>query len=107
MTHRPVARRDGASDTHQPFVLLPQGAPVMRCCSVAILALLSFGVVGPAPGQENTKTFTYAKTKQADLAIVVHFPPGWKATDKRPGIVFFFGGGWENGTIQAFEPQAK
>ena len=39
--------------------------------------------------------------------MVVHFPPGWKETDKRPGIVFFFGGGWENGTIKAFEPQAK
>jgi acetyl esterase/lipase len=39
--------------------------------------------------------------------MIVHFPPGWKATDKRPGIVFFFGGGWENGTIKAFEPQAQ
>src|ERR1019366_1108593 len=57
--------------------------------------------------QESTKTFTYTKTKQADLEIVIHFPPGWKETDKRPGIVFFFGGGWENGTIKAFEPQAK
>ena len=57
--------------------------------------------------QEITKTFIYTKTKQADLEIVVHYPPGWKETDKRPGIVFFFGGGWENGTIKAFEPQAK
>ena len=52
-----------------------------------------------------TKSFTYKKTKQADLEIIVHFPPGWKDTDKRPGIVFFFGGGWENGTIKAFERQ--
>ncbi len=57
--------------------------------------------------QETTKAFTYTKTKQADLEMVVHYPPGWKETDKRPGIVFFFGGGWENGTIKAFEPQAK
>jgi len=53
-----------------------------------------------------TKSFTYKKTKQADLEIVVHFPPGWKEADKRPAIVFFFGGGWENGTIKAFERQA-
>jgi acetyl esterase len=79
----------------------------MRCFPAAILALLSFCVVGPALGQETTKTFTYTKTKQADLEIVVHFPPGWKETDKRAGIVFFFGGGWENGTIKAFEPQAQ
>jgi len=57
--------------------------------------------------QATTKTFTYTKTKQADLEIVVHYPQGWKETDKRPGIVFFFGGGWEIGTIKAFEPQAQ
>ena len=79
----------------------------MRCFSVALVALLSYCVAGPVFGEENIKTFTYTKTKQADLEIVVHFPPGWKETDKRPGIVFFFGGGWENGTIKAFEPQAQ
>ncbi len=72
----------------------------------AILVLLLFCVAGTAFGEENTKTFTYTKTKQADLEMVVHYPPEWKDTDKRPGIVFFFGGGWENGTIKAFEPQA-
>jgi acetyl esterase/lipase len=53
-----------------------------------------------------TKTFTYKKTKQADLEIIVHYPPGWKETDKRPGIVFFFGGGWTNGNVKQFETQA-
>ena len=91
---------------HHPFLLLPKGALIMRCFSAVVLALLSFGVLGPALGEEVVKTFTYAKTKQANLEIVVHYPPGWKETDKRPGIVFFFGGGWENGTIKAFEPQA-
>ena len=79
----------------------------MRCFSTAIIALLSFGVDGSAFAQEDTKTFTYTKTKQTDLEIVVHFPPGWKEADKRPGIVFFFGGGWTNGTIKAFERQAQ
>ncbi len=70
-------------------------------------ALILLALCLPALGQENTKTFIYTKTKQADLEMVVHFPPGWKESDKRPGIVFFFGGGWENGTLQAFEPQAQ
>ena len=72
-----------------------------------LTALTLLCLVGPILAQENTKTFTYTKTKEADLEMVVHFPPGWKESDKRPGIVFFFGGGWENGTIKAFEPQAK
>jgi acetyl esterase len=92
---------------NRPFFLLPQGAIFMRRFWIAFVALASLCVVGPSFGQESTKTFTYRKTKQADLEIVVHYPPGWKDTDKRPGIVFFFGGGWENGTIKAFEPQAK
>ncbi len=52
------------------------------------------------------QSFIYKKTKQVDLEIVVHYPPGWKKADKRPGIVFFFGGGWTGGRIQQFEPQA-
>lgn len=56
-----------------------------------------------APAQ---KSFTYKKAQQLDLNIVVHYPPGWKKTDRRPGIVFFFGGAWTNGTIKAFERQA-
>lgn len=54
-----------------------------------------------------TKSFVYKKTKQADMELVVHYPPGWKESDKRPVIVFFFGGGWTSGTIKQFEPQAN
>ena len=53
------------------------------------------------------KTFTYKKTDKADLKIHVHYPPDWKASDQRPAIVFFFGGGWNRGTVQQFEPQAS
>ena len=67
----------------------------MRCFLTPIAVLLSLVVAGHVFGQENTKTFTYTKTKQADLDIIVHFPAAWAETDKRPGIVFFFGGGWE------------
>ena len=79
----------------------------MRYVLTAILALMSLLVVGPSFGQETTKTFTYTKTKQADLEIVVHYPPGWKKEDKRPGIVFFFGGGFQFGDVSQFVPQAK
>jgi acetyl esterase len=76
----------------------------MRFMSAATI-LLAFCI--PALGQETTKRFTYTKTKQADLEMVVHYPPGWKQNDKRPGLVFLFGGGWEGGSIKQFEPQAQ
>jgi acetyl esterase/lipase len=72
---------------------------------VAVLVFL--GLAGPAFAQEAVKSFTYKKTKQADLQIYVHYPPDWKKEDKRPAIVFFFGGGWTSGTIGQFEPQAS
>ena len=53
------------------------------------------------------KKFIYKKTPQGELTIHVHFPPGWKKTDKRSAIVFFFGGGWRGGNIKQFQSQAE
>jgi len=41
------------------------------------------------------------------LSLHVFLPKGWKAGDKRPAAVFFFGGGWVGGSAQQFYPQAK
>jgi acetyl esterase len=61
---------------------------------------------GAAAPAETVKEFVYKKTPQGDLKILVHLPPDWKASDKRPAIVFFFGGGWTSGTVGQFLPQA-
>ncbi len=54
-----------------------------------------------------SKTFVYKETPKGKLEVVVTYPPGWKADDHRPGIVFFFGGGWTNGNLKQFEAQAE
>ena len=71
------------------------------------LFLLFLSTSIPAGAQDNPKTVTYRKTTQADLNLEIDYPSDWKQTDKRPAIVFFFGGGWENGTIKAFERQSR
>src|SRR6516164_1598646 len=48
----------------------------------------------------------FKKTEQGDLKISISFPDDWKPSDKRPAIVFFFGGGWTQGTVQQFAPQS-
>lgn len=53
------------------------------------------------------RTFTYKTTDQGALEIHVSYPPGWKAEDRRPAIVFFFGGGWTNGRVEQFAEQAE
>jgi acetyl esterase len=70
-----------------------------------LVALLSFAANNPLSAE--TKDFTYKKFDGGELKVTVHFPPGWKKEDKRPGIVFFFGGGWNNGKVTQFERQAE
>ncbi|MBX6312254.1 MAG: hypothetical protein IRY99_04945 [Isosphaeraceae bacterium] len=81
------------------------------CLIVAVVGALSCWAApttlgGERPDKPTTKTATYKTTEQGHLEIVLHLPPGWKETDRRPAIVFFFGGGWERGRITQFEPQA-
>jgi acetyl esterase/lipase len=54
-----------------------------------------------------TADHVYKKTAEGELTLHGFFPPDWKATDKRPVIVFFFGGGWKNGAYTQFVPQAE
>ncbi len=48
----------------------------------------------------------YKTTPQGELKLHFSLPPGWQAGDKRPVIVFFFGGGWKNGSYTQFVAQA-
>src|SRR4029078_4184871 len=51
--------------------------------------------------------YVYKTIGERKLTIDFDYPPGWKLTDKRPTIVFFFGGGWKEGTPTQFKPQAE
>jgi acetyl esterase/lipase len=68
-------------------------------------------MVVPVAGEEPSElsppsSFVYKKTDQAELRLAIHYPAKWQATDKRPAIVFFFGGGWSSGKLEQFVPQA-
>ena len=49
----------------------------------------------------------YKTTPQGDLKINLYFPPDWKPSDRRPAIVFFFGGGFVSGTPTQFTTKAE
>jgi len=57
--------------------------------------------------QVKTAEHVYKKTPQADLKLHFYLPADWKPADKRPAVVFFFGGGWRNGSHLQFVPQAE
>ena len=54
-----------------------------------------------------TAEHVFKKTPQGELKLHFHFPPDWKASDHRPAILFFFGGGWTSGDASQFLPQAE
>ena len=74
---------------------------------VASMAWSAGPAASAAPGGVRMETFTYKKTPQGELKIHVSFPAGWKASDSRAAIVFFFGGGWTGGTVEQFADHAE
>lgn len=75
-----------------------------------ILLLLISGCTVPRCGTRSIRRVEehiYKQTPQGYLSMFVHLPQGWKPTDKRPAIVFFFGGGFKTGKITEFLRQAE
>jgi acetyl esterase/lipase len=49
----------------------------------------------------------YKSPAGGELKLHVFYPEGWKATDSRSAIVFFFGGGWVGGSPPQFYPHSR
>jgi acetyl esterase/lipase len=49
----------------------------------------------------------YKKVDTTQLYLTVYRSTLKEPNKKTPAIIFFFGGGWNNGTVKQFEPQAK
>ena len=73
---------------------------------VVVLAVLLSGTVIIAQETTKSRAVTYKTVGDKELQIHLHFPPNWKPRDRRPAIIFFFGGGWTGGTPGQFEFQA-
>jgi acetyl esterase/lipase len=107
-------RREPTGHTHDRLVKI-----LLTSCFIALCSGGPASADEPSAGfaekgsvklvSANLKTarHVYKKTPQADLRLQFHFPPAWKADDKRPAILFFFGGGWRTGSAQQFVPQAE
>jgi len=53
-----------------------------------------------------TDSIVYKQTPEGALKLHFDYPPNWTASDSRPAIVLFFGGGWNRGKIGHFSKQA-
>lgn len=55
------------------------------------------------PQLDGAVTEVYKRTNGVDLKLWIFRPAGHSASQKRAAIVFFFGGGWSNGSPKQFE----
>ncbi len=54
-----------------------------------------------------TETLVYKEVDNRKLKLMIEKPADWQASDKRPAIVFYFGGGWVAGTPAQFAKQSE
>ena len=80
----------------------------MKLLPLACLLGLS-AAVGSTQDREfkPDKEIVYKSFDKDPLELNVFLPDGWKASDTRPAIVFFFGGGWRGGTPTQFFPHGR
>jgi acetyl esterase/lipase len=77
--------------------------------ALAFAAFLSAQVVElPAPPPpEGARVEVYKTAGGADLKLWIFGASGQSTGQRRPAIVFFFGGAWRTGDPRQFEPQAR
>src|SRR4029079_4650111 len=82
-----------------------------------LIYAVGFGLIASGQDKKGAKAYppklpgaeveTYKTVGDTKLNLYIYYPPGHKATDKRAAIVFFFGGGWTNGSPGQFEQHCK
>ena len=61
----------------------------------------------PAAAALSAETLVYKRIGDTELKLHIEKPSGWTASDRRPAIVFFFGGGWVGGSPNQFLKQSQ
>lgn len=75
---------------------------VLALAGSLVLSSLGYADEGPLPD----RTLTYKEIGGVELKLHLFTPEGHNPSDKRPAIVFFFGGGWTGGSPDQFYPQS-
>lgn len=52
------------------------------------------------------RSYVYKHTPQGDLSLIMDTGPGWRPSDKRAAIIFFFPGAWRYGNPSIFAVQS-
>lgn len=78
----------------------------MRLRTWALSTALALTPLAGAEGQSVADTIAYAETVQGPLLMLVTRPADWSPDDRRPAVVFFYGGAWTNRSMDQFARHA-
>jgi len=76
----------------------------MKCTIVTSMLIL---LCGSFLFSQSAITIPYKQVDSTKLNLAVSYPPDFDQKKTYPAIVFFFGGGWNGGNSDQFEPHAK
>ena len=74
---------------------------------LGLLAATGDGGQRKKPAEPPPPSLVYKTVGEAKLKAFVYAPAGHQPTEKRPAIVFFFGGGWVGGSPRQFDQHAR
>ena len=69
--------------------------------------VLFLSIVFNAECNEPIISKIYKQIDTITLKMDLHYPAQFKEGQQRPAIIFFFGGGWNGGSIEQFRPHAE
>jgi len=80
---------------------------IFNTVAITLIVLIGIGIllsfVSKKPEAER---IVYRKVGDTSLTLDIYRPDDWKPSDRRPCVVWFFGGGWEVGGPPQFAAQA-
>lgn len=74
---------------------------IFMTCALLLGSSPAWSIEYP-PNMPGGRSEVYRSTDEAELRIWIFEPTGHQATQQRPAIVFFFGGGWKAGSPEQF-----
>ena len=81
----------------------------MRYLILPLLVFFTY-ILNANPNQEildSSENYIFKETSSIDLKVFIFKPDNWKASEKNPAIVFYFGGGWNSRHITQFVAYAQ
>ena len=76
----------------------------MNKVTFALAAFWALTIAGPLAAADSV---VYKTVGDRELKLFLDKPADWKAGDRRPALLFFFGGGWVGGKTGQFLAQSK